>query len=184
MFSNFNPRQTLPLTLITPNLIVQGTAVTHVRRLTDLLKDAEADLLVLDDAKFIEVGSHRIVGNAAVAQIPTTDLLMVHLTVATEGTEEGRVSKQPVRATLLAPPFTIDGMVQLSYEPELRVAVHGLTERWLIVSGARYWAYGVAEEPVSVDVLVVNHSRVHVVIPRGTEWSPDAGGSRAAHNPW
>ena len=182
MFSSFNPVQSLPLTLITPNLIVQGVSQTRVRRLTDLLKDADSDLLVLEDVKFIELGSHRIVGNAVVAQVPLADVLLVHATGPTEGTAELRTSKQPVRATLLMPPFTVEGQIHLSYEPELRVALTALTDRWIPVTSARYWAYGVAEEPAGVDFLVANHLHAHIVLARGVEWQ--AGASAGAQNPW
>jgi hypothetical protein len=184
MFASFNPIRPLPLTVVTQNLFVQGIVQSHVRRLTDLLREVDSELLVLQDAKFIEVGSHRIVGNAAAGQVPLADVLMVHTTVATEGTEELRTSKQPVKATLLLPPFTVDGLVHLSYEPELAVALGGLTDRWLPVTGARYWAYGVAEEPVGVDLLVVNHARAHVIVPKGTDWSAAAPGQRPAQSPW
>jgi hypothetical protein len=172
MFGSFNPVRPLPLTLVTPSLFIQGTVQARVRRLTDLLRDADSDLLTVGDAKFIEIGSHRIVGNAAVGQVALSDVLMVHTTVSTEGTEELRTSKQPIKVLLLAPPFSVDGLIHLSYEPDLSVAMGALTERWVPVTGARYWAYGVAEEPVGVDLLVVNHDKVHVVVPRGTEWGP------------
>jgi hypothetical protein len=184
MFASFNPIRPLPLTVVTPNLFVQGIVQSHVRRLTDLLREVDSELLVLQDARFIEVGSHRIVGSAAVGQVPLADVLMVHTTVATEGTEELRTSKQPVKANLLLPPFSVDGQVHLSYEPDLALAMAGLTERWLPVTGARYWAYGVAEEPVGVDLLVVNHARAHVIVPKGTDWAPSAESQRPAQSPW
>jgi hypothetical protein len=186
MFGSFNPVQPLPLTLVTANLIVQGVVQARIRRLTDLMNDSDSEHLVLEDARFIEIGSHRIVGNAAVAQVQVSDVLLVHATGDGEGSGELRTSKQPVRATLLAPPFTIDGTIYLAYEPELRVALMGLTDKWLPVTGARYWAYGVAEEPVAADLLVVNHLRAHVVVPRGVEWrgSADAAQSRGAQSPW
>jgi hypothetical protein len=187
MFASFNPVRPLPLTLVTPNLFIQGTFQARVRRLTDVLREADADLLTLEDVKFIEVGSHRVVGDASVGQVALSDVLMVHTTVGTEGAEELRTSKQPIKVLLLAPPFSIDGQIHLSFESELTVSMSGLTERWIPVTGARYWAYGVAEEPVSIDVLVINHQKVHVVVPRGTEWGPpagSAGGARPAPGGW
>jgi len=187
MFASFNPVRPLPLTLVTSNLFVQGTIQARVRRLTDVLREADADVLTLEDVKFIEIGSHRIVGNAVVGQVALSDVLMVHTTVNTEGTEELRTSKQPIKVLLMAPPFSIDGLVHLSYEADLAVSIRGLTERWIPVTGARYWAYGVAEEPVSVELLIVNHQKVHISVPRGTEWSPaapPAGGSRPAPGGW
>jgi hypothetical protein len=43
------------------------------------------------------------------------------------------------------------------------------------VTGAKYWAYGVAEAPNFVDLLVVNHARAHVCIAAGVEWQGEGG---------
>jgi hypothetical protein len=184
--SNFNPIQPLPLTLVTSGLIIQGVVRARIRRLGELMNDAESEHLVLEDARFVEIGSHRILGNAGTAQVARSDVLMVHTTTETEGSGELRTSKQPIRATLLAPPFTIEGMIHLAYESEIHVSLHSLTEPWVAVTGARYWAYGVAEEPVTTDLLVVNHARAHVVIARGVEWRPASESAAPRHtpNPW
>lgn len=184
MFESFaNPMRPLALVFVTPNLIIQGSVRSHVRRLTDLLREADSELLVVENATFMEVGSRRVVGDAAVGQVSLADVLIVHTTSSTEGTEELRTSKQPIKVTLLAPPFTIEGQVHLGYEPDLAVAMDSLSDRWLPVTAARYWAYGVAEEPVQVDFMVVNHMRAHVVVPRGTKWSA-VGVGESEPNPW
>ena len=72
-------------------------------------------------------------------------------------------------------------------EEELQQAVDSLRDRFMAVTGAKYWAYGVAESPKEVDLLVVNRARAHVAIPVGTEWrkaGPPEVGSRGGHNPW
>jgi hypothetical protein len=97
-----------------------------------------------------------------------------------------RTPKQPIRATLIAPPFTIDGSIHMPLEEELQQAVDSLSGRFLPVTDAKYWAYGVAESPNFVDLLVASRSRVHVAIPVGTEWSAahHQGGNQGGHSVW
>jgi hypothetical protein len=170
MFVTFSPIQPMPLTLITPNLVVQGVVQTRLRRLTDLLNDADSEHLVLTDATFMEVGSRRVVAGASVAQVPIADVLMAHPSGATESSGELRTSKQAVRGSVILSPFTVEGLIHLAYEPELRLAVQSLSEKWIPVTEARYWAYSVAESPNYVDLLVVNHARAHIAIAAGVEW--------------
>jgi hypothetical protein len=98
-----------------------------------------------------------------------------------------RTPKQPIRATLLAPPFTIEGEIHLGYEAELHQSLDGLGGRFVPVTRARYWAYSVAESPNYVDLLVLRHDRAHVAVPVGTEWRKEAPldkGSGGGSNPW
>ena len=53
MFGAFNPVQELPLTLVTDKLVIQGTILTRVRRLTDLVNEPDTTRLVLQDATFM-----------------------------------------------------------------------------------------------------------------------------------
>jgi hypothetical protein len=187
MIGSFNPVQSLPLTVVTPNLIIQGSLRTRLRRLTDVMNEPDVDHLVLFDATFLEVGSRRVVASSSVSQIQLADMLFVHASDPTETSEEMRTAKQPTRAILLAPPFTVEGQIHLPMEEELGQAVDSLSGRFIALTSAKYWAYGVAESPNLVDLLVVNRARAHVAIPAGTEWRkaalPDVG-SRGGQNSW
>jgi hypothetical protein len=187
MLDSFNPVQPLALTVVTPNLIIQGLLRTRLRRLTDVMNEPDVDHLVLHDATFLEVGSRRVVASSSVSQIQLADMLFVHAAGSTESSEEMRTAKQPTRAILLAPPFTVEGLIHLPMEEELGQAVDSLSGRFMALTNAKYWAYGVAESPNMVDLLVVNRARAHVAIPVGTEWRraalPDVG-SRGGQNPW
>ena len=187
MIGSFNPIQLLPLTVVTPNLIIQGSVRTRLQRLTDVVNEPDMDHLVLFDATFFEVGSRRVVVSSSISQIQFADMLFLHTSGPTESVQEMRTSKQPTRAILLAPPFTIEGQIHLPMEEELQQAVDSLRDRFMAVTSAKYWAYGVAESPNQVDLLVVNRARAHVAIPVGTEWRgaalPDVG-SRGGQNPW
>jgi hypothetical protein len=176
----------LPLTVVTQNLIIQGVLRTRLHRLTDVMNEPDMDHLVLFEATFMEIGSRRVVASSSVSQIQLGDMLFVHTSGPTESGQELRTPKQPIRATLLAPPFTIDGSIHLPLEEELQQAVDSLSGRFLPVTDARYWAYGVAESPNFVDLLVANRERTHVAIPIGTDWSlaHRQGGNPGGHSVW
>ena len=188
MFGSFNPVQELPLTFVTEKLVIQGTIVTRVKRLTDLVNEPDRSHLVLQDTTFMEVGSRRIVASGMAAQIRLSDVLFVHTNGPTESTSTMRMPKVPVKATILMPPFTADGTIYLPYESELRIALDAYEDRFVPVTGAKYWAYSVAESPNFVDLLVVNHARAHFCIPAGSVWHGEGGGAHAQgdgnQNPW
>lgn len=182
-----NPAQIVPVTVVTSQLIVQGTIQTRLQRLTDVFNDSGIVHLLMADVTFMEIGSRRVIAGGALAQIQLADILFAHTNGPTESASQLRTPKQPIRATLVTPPFTIEGQIHLGYESELRLALDAYEGRFMPVTGARYWAYGVAESPCSVEMLVVNHARSHVVIPLGVEWLTEApmdhsAGSR--QNPW
>jgi hypothetical protein len=188
MFGSFNPMQELPLTFMTDRLVIQGTILTRVRRLTDMVNEPGLEHLVLQDVTFMEFGSRRVVAKGVAAQVRLSDVLFVHTNGPTESTSTMRMPKQPVKATLLLPPFTVEGTIHLPFESELRIALDAYGDRFVPITGARYWAYGVAESPASVDLLVVNHARAHVAIAAGVQWRGDSGPAQAdtdgGQNPW
>ncbi|MGA3058416.1 MAG: hypothetical protein ABSE70_10350 [Candidatus Limnocylindrales bacterium] len=188
MFGRFdgNPVQSLPLMVVTAQLIIQGTIQTRLRRLTDVLNEPDVAHLLLLEATFMEVGSRRVVAAAPVGQVQLADVLFVHTTGPSSSSSEMRMPKQAVRATLMAPPFTIEGQIHLSYESELRFALDAYEGRFVPVTSARYWAYGVAESPNFVDLLAVNHARAHVAVAGDMPWRTEAPdeGPGSAPNPW
>lgn len=185
MFGTFNPVQNLPLTVVTTQLVIQGTLQTRLRRLTDVLNEPTADHLILFDATFMEFGSRRVVVGAATAQIQLSEMLFVHANSSTESGGEMRNPKQPVRAIVVASPFTIEGEIHLPYEAELHQALDGFSGRFAPVTKARYWAYSVAESPNYVDLVAVNHARALFAVPAGAEWQKEVGPEAyGGSNPW
>jgi hypothetical protein len=180
------PVQSLPVTVVTAQLIVQGTIQTRLNRLTDVLNEPDVAHLLVLDATFMEVGSRRLVAAAPVSQVQLADILFMHTTGPAPVSSEMRMPKQAVQATLLAPPFTIEGQIHLPYESELRFALDAYEGRFLPVTSARYWAYGVAESPNFVDLLAVNHAKAHVVVAGDVPWRSEAPdeGQGSAPNPW
>jgi hypothetical protein len=189
MFATFNPVQPIELTLVTDHLVIAGTVMSRLRRITDLLNDPDSAHLVMLNATFTELGSRRLIAEAAAAQVQLNDVLFAHPTSATDAAGEAHSSKQAIRACLLVTPFTIEGEIHLGYETELRIALAGLTDAFIPVTNARYWSYTVAESPSFVDVLLVNHSRAHIAVDAGVQWKTEMPGmGSAAHdrssNPW
>jgi hypothetical protein len=187
MYGSFNPLQSIPLTVVTPQLVIQGSLQTRLRRLTDVLNEPNMSHLILADATFMEVGSRRVVAGPAVTQVQLSDVLFVHSSGPTESGQEQRSPKQAVRAVILATPYTIEGQIHLPYESELQQALDAFESGFFPVSSARYWSYSVAESPNYVDLLVVNHSRAHVAIPAGAEWqreAPPVSGSSGGSDVW
>ncbi len=174
MFASPVPPQSIPLTFVTSQLIIQGTVQTRLRRLADIFNEPNNTHLVLLNAVFAEVGSRRVVAEAAVAQIPLADVLFAHTSGPTESSSEMRVPKQPVRATLMLPPFTVECDIHLQYESELRIALQVYEGQFLPVTAAKYWAYGVAESLIDVDLLLVNHARAHIAVPTVSGWRAEA----------
>jgi hypothetical protein len=97
-----------------------------------------------------------------------------------------RTSMQPVKAVLLATPFTIEGQIHLAYEPEIARALDAQPSRFMTVNTATYWAYAVAESPKAVDQLLVCSEKAHVAIPAGVAWltEPPPNRSSGGSNPW
>ncbi len=185
MISDYLPVRTLDLTLVTELVLITGTIETRLRRLTDVFNDADSAALVLNDATFMEVGSRRVLAQAPAAQVSLTEVLFAHTNGETDSGGEQKMPKQPIKATLLVRPYTIEGEIYLPYESELKIALQAYTGRFLPVTSARYWADLAAEAPVNVDFLVVNHTLAHVAVASGTEWRGemprDTGGGS---NPW
>ncbi len=183
---DFAQIQQLPLTIVLPTVVVEGTFRAHLRRLTDVMNEPDNIQMVLTDVCFTDVSTGRKTPRVAVARIDTREALIAHTTVPTEGSEQQRTSKLPIRANVLLPPFTVTGSIHLVYEGELRTAIMSLTDRWVPVTGARYYCGGSSLEPVSADLLVVNNAKAHLAVATEDEWksaSPPSLADRPA-NPW
>jgi hypothetical protein len=186
MIGEFTPAQSIVLTLMTDRLAIQGTLKMRARRLTDLVNEPDRVDLILEDVTFEELGSRRLLCEAGLAQIHLSDVLFLHSQRPSEPGGGVRTAKQPMPATLLAPPFTIRGSVYLPVESDLRMALDAYGERFVPVTDAHYSAYSLAELAQSTDLVLVNHARVHVAIAAGVAWSGEM--SQAApdrsSNPW
>ena len=184
MYDSFNPIQSLPVTIVTAALVINGTIQTRLRRLTDVMNEPNLVHLILFDATFTTVASRRVVASAAASQVQLSDVLFIHTSGATESGTEARTAKQPIRATLIAPPYAIEGLIHLPYESELRQALDAFGDRFVPVTDARYRLYGLEESPTNVDLLVVNRTRAHVAIAADVEWTGETPDLGTDTNPW
>jgi hypothetical protein len=186
MYGSFNPPLALDLTLVTPSLVIEGTLLTRLRRLSDVLNETGAEHLILSDARVMELGSRRIVAGPGVVRVQLNDVLFAHRNAPVDAGEEMRTSMQPVKSVLLVSPFTIEGKIHLAYEPEISRALDALASRFVTVSAATYWAYAVAESPKVVDQLLVSREKTHVAVPAGAPWLTEAPPDRSSggSNTW
>jgi hypothetical protein len=171
--NDYSAAQPMDLTLVAEKLIIQGQVRSRFRRLSDLMNDRDSVHIVLVDATFMEVGTRRVMARAAATQIATDSILFVHTTTLTPSSPDLRQPRRGVRATLLLPPFTVEGNVHLPYESELPIALEAYEGRFVPVTKARYWAYSMAEAPREADLILVNHSRTHISVAPGVEWNPE-----------
>jgi hypothetical protein len=185
MFDNVAPLAELPLTILTAQLAIEGTIRTRVRRLVDLFNEPGTEYLIVQDAMFLDLESGKVLARAGNAQLRLDELLLIHSRTPRESAAL-REPKQPVAATLLAAPFTVEGTIYLPFESEMRMALDAYADRFVAVTNARYWLKGEADSPISVDLVIVNHMRTHVSIAYDVEWSGASGpaATDARQNPW
>jgi hypothetical protein len=167
-------------------MIVQGTILTRVKRLTDLVNEADLSQLILQNARFMELGSRQVIAEGQAVHVPVGEILFIHASSPTESDAAMRIPKQPIPATLLLPPFTIEGTIYLAYESELRIALSAHMDRFMAVTNARYWTDGQAESPRTVDLMAVQHAKAHIGVAADVPWSSEAepASPDEAPNPW
>lgn len=185
MFADFSPVQPMPLTLVTPGLVINGTVMSRIRRLTDMMNDPDYERIVVQDAVLTDIESGELLSRGQAAQVQRSDVLFVHTSAETESTPVLRTAKTPVDATIWIWPYLIRGTIHLGYDPQLARALADLSEDWLPVTGARYLSRHSIAQPTPADLLVLNHARAHIVIPASVEWNPTAPDvSSASLDPW
>jgi hypothetical protein len=185
MFESFTPVSEMPLTIMTSRLVIEGTILTRVRRLVDLVNEAGAAHLIVHDATFMDLVSGSVLFRAAYAQLWLDDMLLLHTRDPVES-EGQRTPKQPTPATLIVAPFVIEGTIHLPFENELRMALDAYSDRFVAVTDARYWLNTEPDSPISADLVVVNHHRAHVAVAPDVEWNGASGPPPVdpEQNPW
>ncbi len=185
MYGDYTPASDIALTLLTDRLAVEGIISTRVQRLTDIFSGPGDGHLILHDAMFMEIQSGRVLTRSGQAQIQLREILLAHAR-ETGGSGANRIPKQPVPATLLVPPYTVQGNVHLPFESSLKSALDALTDCFIPITSARYWLEGEADAPIETDLLIVNRTRAHIAIAAGVEWSGEVGPREAdgVQNPW
>jgi hypothetical protein len=185
MFEQLTPPTDMPLTMMTSRLVIEGTISTRARRVVDLVNEAGSVHLIVHEAMFMDLQSGKVLDRAEWAQIWLDDLLLLHTRTPIES-DAPRTAKQPTPATLVVAPFTVQGLIHLPVETDLRMALDAYTDRFVAVTEGKYWLNDEPDSPIAADLLVVNHHRAHVSIAYGTEWKTVSGAALAdtRQNPW
>ncbi len=156
--------QKLALTLFTDAHVIHGYVETRLRRLSDVLNQAEQDFIVVSDVVMEEFGAKgQPVTRADFAQVNLSSLLFAVTDSIVEPHAELRLVKSSERALILVPPFKIVGRIHVLPERALREALAELTGRFVPVTDACYWSDSLGEPKTSATFVAFNHSRAQVL---------------------
>jgi hypothetical protein len=156
--------QRLALTLYTDAHVIRGTIETRLRRLTDVLNQAENDFIVVSDAVLEELGvRNQPVTRADFAQVNLSALLFAVTDSIVEPMPELRLVKSSEHALVVVPPFKIVGRIHVLPERDLRESLSELTGRFIPLTDASYWSDSVDEPKASSSFVAFNRARAHVL---------------------
>jgi hypothetical protein len=165
VIEGFPAEQTLPLLVYTDSHRVRGFIRTRRRRLSDVLNDPDLTFLVLEDVVFEQFGSGALIHRADYAQVNLGAVLFAVSNEAPDPQPELRQARVSRQALISLPPFTIVGHIHLVPEPDLRVALHELRNRFLPVTDATYWSDYLDEGRTEVSMVAFNHARAQILAP-------------------
>jgi hypothetical protein len=156
--------QKLALTLFTDAHIIRGHVETRLRRLSDVLNQAEHDFIVVGDAVMEELGATgQPVTRADFAQVNLSSLLFAVTDSIVEPQPELRLVKSPEDALIIVPPFKVVGRIHVLPDRTLRDALSELTGRFIPVTDACYWSDRLHEPKTNASFIAFNHARAHVL---------------------
>jgi hypothetical protein len=186
-FAPLNPRpfaitgpQKLSVTLFTDSHVIRGHVETRMRRLSDVLNQAEHDFIVVGDASMEEFGSSGMpITRADFAQVNLSSLLFAVTDSIVEPQPEMRMVKSPEDALIVVPPFNLVGRIHVMPDRTLRDALSELTGRFIPVTDAFYWSDRLHEPKTSAAFVAFNHARAHVLAAHRQQdpWSGIGGGT-------
>jgi hypothetical protein len=162
--SEIIPRQRLTLNLFTDSHVIHGFVETRLKRLSDVLNQAEHDFLVVGDATLEEFGTKgQPTLHAEFAQVNLNALLFAATDSIVEPQPEMRLVKSTEDALIVVPPFKIVGRIHVLPGRDLREALAELTGRFIPVTDASYWSDSLGEPKVQASFVAFNHARAHVL---------------------
>lgn len=170
-FAPYSPRpfgmtapHRLHVILFTDAHVIRGHVETRLRRMTDVLNQAEHDFIVVSDATMEEFGAEgQLVTRADFAQVNLNSLLFAVTDSIVEPVPELRLVKSAEEALIVVPPFKIVGRIHVLPERGLREALSELTGRFIPVTDALYWSDSLGEPKASASFVAFNHARAHVL---------------------
>lgn len=156
--------QRLDITLFTDSHVIRGHIETRLRRLSDVLNQAEHDFLVVADAVMDELGTTgQPVTRADFAQVNLNSLLFAVTDSIVEPQPEMRLVKSPEDALIVVPPFKVVGRIHVLPDRSLSEALAELTGRFIPVTEACYWSDRLREPRTSASFVAFNRPLAHVL---------------------
>jgi hypothetical protein len=153
-----------PLTLFTDRFVIHATFKSHERRLSDSLNVPGEPFLVVEDARFEELGTRTVLEEAPFAQINLSTVLFAVAHEPAPAVPEMRRLKVTQKALVILPPFRIAGQLHLLPDRDLHRQLGELTGRFVPMTGCQFWAE--AEGPrTTVSMVAFNHSRAQILAP-------------------
>ncbi|MBF8289147.1 MAG: hypothetical protein HW391_115 [Chloroflexi bacterium] len=165
------------LTLYTDAYVVRGTLVTRQRRLSDIMNEAEEDMLVLADVTFDRFGHGVGTHQAPFAQVNLKAVLFAVADTTIDPQPEFRTPKVAETALIIIPPFEITGRIHLLPARELRDALQDLHGPFVPVTDATYWSESAGEAARTAPMVAVNHARAQILSPYSSADGPAEGES-------
>jgi hypothetical protein len=151
------------LTLVTDSHIVRGTIHSRLRRLTDILNNAEYDFLVVRDAALQDLGDGRVAARAKLAQVNLNSLLFAVADAGVDTQRDMKLQKAPEDALIVIPPFKLLGRIHLLPGSELFTALSELTSRFIPLTEATYWSDTASVPRTAAPMVAFNRARAHIL---------------------
>ena len=174
-FAPYRPREfeivpvhKLRLAMYTDAHVIRGHVETRLRRITDVLNQAEHDFIVVSDASLEEFGAgEQAPTTADFAQVNLSSLLFAVSDTVVEAVPELRLVKSSANALIVVPPFKIVGRIHVLPEVGLREALAELTGHFVPVTDATYWSDRLQLPKTDTSFLAFNHARAQVLASLG-----------------
>ncbi len=172
MLPEATPLRAIPMTLYTEQVVVRGTVLTRLHRVTDILNLADSRFLILEDALLEDLDAAEAPVRAAYAQVNLSSILFAVSLQAVESNRRLHMPKVAERALVSVPPFRIIGDVHLTPSGALRDGLAQLQARFIPVTDATFWSQrrGVGHETVAM--VAINRDLAQVFAPFQVESSP------------
>ena len=151
------------LTLVTDSHIVRGTFHSRLRRITDMLNQAEHDFLVVRNASLEELGERGVAARAKFAQVNLNSLLFAIAETSIEPMAEMRLAKSPESALIVVPPFKLMGRIHILQAQDLFTALNEMTGRFIPLTEAEYWSDTCRVPRTHAPMVAFNHTRAHIL---------------------
>jgi hypothetical protein len=158
------PPRSTHLVLVTEASVIRGRSPNRHRRLTDLLNAVGQPFILLDDVEMTDVGGARRTIRAPRAQVNLDAVLFAVTDEGVQTTPEFHLHKEPQRAFVSLPPYTVVGHVHLQVADGIRDGLDTLVGRFLPVTHAAYWSDALGVGRTEALMVAVNHAKAQILV--------------------